>query len=108
MWNCKKCNEEIEDVFDECWNCKRSLDATTENFYIKKDIRTAEKKNGCLINVLSVIAAVLGLCLGVVLQLFIFNEAGPDIGIIPVALASVTYYYANKKIKLYFRNKTKP
>ena len=21
MWNCKKCNEEIEDSFDVCWNC---------------------------------------------------------------------------------------
>ena len=21
MWTCKKCNEEIEDVFDACWKC---------------------------------------------------------------------------------------
>jgi hypothetical protein len=21
MWNCPKCNEEIEDQFDECWKC---------------------------------------------------------------------------------------
>jgi len=108
MWNCKKCNEEIDDVFDECWNCKQSLDETTENFYKKKAIRTAESKNGCLTNILSIIAAALGLSLGVVLQLLIYNEAGPEIGIFPVALAFGTYYYANKKIKLYFRNKTKP
>mgnify|MGYP001478151896 CR=1 FL=1 len=27
MWICEKCNEENEDVFDECWKCFKGSDA---------------------------------------------------------------------------------
>jgi hypothetical protein len=33
MWICKKCNEEIEDNFDSCWNCTKESDIVEE--YVK-------------------------------------------------------------------------
>ena len=36
MWRCKKCNEEIEDNFDSCWNCTKESDI--EDLYIAPTI----------------------------------------------------------------------
>ena len=39
MWTCKKCNEKIEDNFDECWNCFRDdnpLEGNTDKSTSKK------------------------------------------------------------------------
>ncbi|MBT7815831.1 MAG: hypothetical protein HN566_03720 [Polaribacter sp.] len=30
MWICEKCNEEIEDNFDSCWNCIKESDVKEE------------------------------------------------------------------------------
>ena len=36
MWNCKNCDEEIDDVFDECWKCSSNDNIITQKFYKKK------------------------------------------------------------------------
>jgi hypothetical protein len=38
MWNCQKCNEEIEDTFDVCWNC-----GTSKEGIIPEDIDEFKK-----------------------------------------------------------------
>lgn len=54
MWNCSKCNEEVEDEFDICWNCNTTKDgvsikkyATTESLLNPLDIngKENEKRN---------------------------------------------------------------
>ena len=37
MWTCKKCNEEIDDNFDSCWNC-------TNATMIEKEVEEAFEK----------------------------------------------------------------
>lgn len=37
MWTCKKCNEELEDEFDECWKC-------FDNTSILEEIDNSEKR----------------------------------------------------------------
>lgn len=40
MWICKKCNEEIEDTFDTCWNCSESSEWKEETpDYVSTDSR---------------------------------------------------------------------
>ncbi len=42
MWKCQKCNEEIEDTFDACWNCGTSVDGVENpDFHIE----TVESRN---------------------------------------------------------------
>jgi hypothetical protein len=38
MWTCKKCNEEIEDVFDACWKCSTDevISAKKTNWSVNK------------------------------------------------------------------------
>ena len=35
MWVCKKCNEDIDDNFDSCWNC---TDATMIEKEVEKEV----------------------------------------------------------------------
>ena len=37
MWTCKKCNEEIDDNFDSCWNC-------TNATMIEKEVEESVEK----------------------------------------------------------------
>jgi len=40
MWICKKCNEEIEDNFDSCWNCTKESDVPIDESSKKPDLNT--------------------------------------------------------------------
>ena len=37
MWQCKKCNEEVEDSFEVCWNCGTTSDGVEDPSFCKKD-----------------------------------------------------------------------
>jgi hypothetical protein len=60
--------------------------------------------NGCLINVLSLIAGFIGLVIGVTLQVLIVGEGGPEaIGMgLVIVLTFGAYRFAKKKFKNYF------
>ena len=121
MWTCKKCNEKIEDNSDECWNCFQD-DNPTENNPIENDNlngtfpksnnleKGSDSNNGCLINILSVVAGALGLTIGVALQLLLFDKSGAEEigGGLVIGLTFGTYYFTKKHLKKYFENKTKP
>jgi len=110
MWICEKCNEEHEDSFDSCWKC--------QNFKIKLDdvkrtiedgeedvIEDSDKENGCLINILSVVGAVIILFLGVSIQVSIYGSGGPDAPGAGILIGAVfgAYYLIKKELKKYFK-----
>ena len=68
------------------------------------------KKNGCLINILSLLAGFIALAVGVAMQILLFGEGGKDsIGAgMVIAFAFGGYYLAKKKLKNYYENKSKP
>ena len=48
MWQCKKCNEKLEDSFDSCWSCgyeKPGSEIISESFNEEKDEEKDEIKN---------------------------------------------------------------
>ena len=49
MWTCKKCNEEIEDSFDSCWNC--SSDDLNKDLSIYQTPLSSPKKNKLFKNI---------------------------------------------------------
>jgi uncharacterized membrane protein YvbJ len=108
MKTCKKCNEELEDGFDDCWKCTTSEDKTIEKFNANKlfeeQHKTEDDNNGCLINILSLVAVFLVLTIVILLQISIFNEAN----IVAPAIAACTYSPAKKLIKTYFNSSSKP
>ena len=115
MWICEKCNEEHEDVFDSCWKCqnlkiklddvKRTIEDGEEDVIEDSDKESVDKENGCLINILSVVGAVIILFLGVALQVLIFGSGGPDTPGSGILIGAVFggYYLIKKELKKYFQ-----
>jgi hypothetical protein len=64
-------------------------------------------KNGCLINILSLISGFIGLIVGVTLQVLIVGEGGPEaIGMgLVICLTFGSFHFAKKKLKNYFNFK---
>ena len=113
MWTCKKCNEKIEDNFDECWNCfsdDNPLEINTDKSIdsIKTSTGATKSNNGCLISVLSMVVAALALTIGVALQLLLFDNGGAEEigGGLVIGLTFGAYYFTKKHLKKYFENKT--
>ena len=115
MWICEKCNEEHEDVFDSCWKCrnlkiklddvKRTIEDGEEDVIEDSDKESVDKENGCLINILSVVGAVIILFLGVAIQVLIFGSGGPDAPGSGILIGAVFggYYLIKKELKKYFQ-----
>tara|TARA_B100000780_G_C20680232_1_gene270702 strand:+ start:106 stop:456 length:351 start_codon:yes stop_codon:yes gene_type:complete len=115
MWICEKCNEEHEDVFDSCWKCqnlkiklddvKRTIEDGEEDVIEDSDKESVDKENGCLINILSVVGAVIILFLGVAIQVLIFGSGGPDTPGSGILIGAVFggYYLIKKELKKYFQ-----
>tara|TARA_B100000795_G_scaffold199152_1_gene152986 strand:+ start:126 stop:464 length:339 start_codon:yes stop_codon:yes gene_type:complete len=111
MWICEKCNEEHEDSFDSCWKCqnlKIKLDdvkITIEDGEEDSDKESVDEENGCLINILSVVGAVIILFLGVAIQVAIYGSGGPDAPGAGILIGTVfgAYYLIKKELKKYFK-----
>ena len=50
MWICKKCNEEIEDSFDACWNCTTIIEVEESLSKKEKELEKIKKKREELYN----------------------------------------------------------
>lgn len=49
MWKCRKCNEEVDDDFDVCWNCQTGRDGSSPKAYFapgRRQKRVDPPKNG--------------------------------------------------------------
>ena len=57
MWTCKKCNEKIEDNFDECWNCAVVKDESVKSFQKDTIENKSEGNNSRLYQFLFLITA---------------------------------------------------
>ena len=115
MWICEKCKEEHEDSFDSCWKCqslkinlddvKKTIEDGEEDVIEDLDKESVDKENGCLINILSVVGAVITLFLGVIVQISIYGSGGPDSPGAGIVVGAVfgAYYLIKKELKKYFK-----
>ncbi|MBR51406.1 MAG: hypothetical protein CMD58_02705 [Gammaproteobacteria bacterium] len=115
MWICEKCKEEHEDIFDSCWKCqslkinlddvKKTIKDGGEDVVENSDKESVDKENGCLINILSVVGAVIALFLGVAIQISIYGSGGPDAPGAGILVGAVfgAYYLIKKELKKYFK-----
>ena len=44
MWKCKHCPEQLEDDFDNCWNCGYSRDGIAPDADAKKELKANKKE----------------------------------------------------------------
>ena len=43
MWVCKKCQEELEDSFDNCWSCGANKEGKVEDDFVKSKKSTPSR-----------------------------------------------------------------
>lgn len=102
MWICKKCNEELEDEFDSCWNCSdiSEEELVLDNLKEEKKIRKQEVKT-ISNNILALILAFVSVFF---VSYMIFSSSGEMPHVMVVCVMLVAAYGG---FKAGFENKNK-
>lgn len=94
MWTCKKCNEELEDEFDECWNCTElsAEDIIKEEQKIRKQEVKQEVKQGIKKFSNKIISLILAFISVFVVAFIIFSATGNMPNVIVISVMMLAAY----------------
>ena len=86
MWKCKKCNEDIDDQFDVCWNCGSDIEGRfaldAEGQAVLKEVKSdVELKNSrsrypalkTIAGLFSIIAWIIGI-VAIIIAIYLFDQ----------------------------------